>query len=750
MTNITRIFAGAVAALLAPAAELPPAAKVKVDFNRDIQPLLEAKCHSCHGAKQQQSGLRLDKRQNALRGGDYGPVIVAGQSAESKLVKRLVDGAGGMIMPPTGALAAHEIGLIRAWIDQGADFGNVEIKEEKPAPVDPAVTALISAVKARDEAAMGRILAASPKAATGTDAGGSTALHHAAAFGTAGILKTLLERGAAVEARNRFGHTPLHWAFAHPDHVKLLAERGADINARASNGRTVLFLAAAQRESDTVLRFLLSRGADPNLAATNGDTPLMAASANGETGMMRLLLDHKAKVNAVSGTGSTALIKASASTNPRAVAMLMAAGADVKTRTKLNETALHAASTAGSEETARMLMDKQADIHVRDVRGYSALMYAAYSEETPAGIVKMLLEKGADRAVTGEGETPVSLAAKRGDTEVARLLGVPEDVRRQGGVAPLPRARAAGQPAQAAERALASLAPQSATFIKKSGCNSCHNQFLPSAARGLALERGLRAPAAIEQLGLEQAERYSERAIDMTVAGVGSVGYELFDFAMNHRPANAYTDAVAHYVRAMQLPSGGWQTLAIRPPMSWDNFITTAMAVNVLRVYSPAGQKQDTKERLERAARWLDATEARNTQEKAFRLLGLVWANGPAAAVDRAASALLAAQRADGGWSQLPAMGSDAYATGQALYALQVAGRGRQTAAFRNGMAYLLRTQAEDGTWHVRTRSIPIQPYFDAGFPYAHDQWISAAGTSWAAMALTLAAEAPAKLSRGE
>jgi len=84
------------------------------------------------------------------------------------------------------------------------------------------------------------------------------------------------------------------------------------------------------------------------------------------------------------------------------------------------------------------------------------------------------------------------------------------------------------------------------------------------------------------------------------------------------------------------------------------------------------------------------------------------------------------------------------------LYALQVAGRGRQTAAFRNGMAYLLRTQAEDGTWHVRTRSIPIQPYFDAGFPYAHDQWISAAGTSWAAMALTLAAEAPAKLSRGE
>ena len=66
---------------------------------------------------------------------------------------------------------------------------------------------------------------------------------------------------------------------------------------------------------------------------------------------------------------------------------------------------------------------------------------------------------------------------------------------------------------------------------------------------------------------------------------------------------------------------------------------------------------------------------------------------------------------------------------------------------YQKGVQYLRQTQAADGTWHVKTRSIPVQPYFESGFPYGHDQWISAAGTSWAAMALTLTIE-PQKMSR--
>ena len=63
---------------------------------------------------------------------------------------------------------------------------------------------------------------------------------------------------------------------------------------------------------------------------------------------------------------------------------------------------------------------------------------------------------------------------------------------------------------------------------------------------------------------------------------------------------------------------------------------------------------------------------------------------------------------------------------------------------YRKGIDYLLRTQAADGTWHVKSRSIWLQPYFESGFPYGQDQFISTAGTAWASMALAAAAPAPA------
>jgi squalene cyclase len=58
--------------------------------------------------------------------------------------------------------------------------------------------------------------------------------------------------------------------------------------------------------------------------------------------------------------------------------------------------------------------------------------------------------------------------------------------------------------------------------------------------------------------------------------------------------------------------------------------------------------------------------------------------------------------------------------------------------AYKKGVAFLLETQKPDGTWHVAGRSSKFQPYFESGFPYGHDQWISAAATSWATAALAL------------
>ena len=106
----------------------------------------------------------------------------------------------------------------------------------------------------------------------------------------------------------------------------------------------------------------------------------------------------------------------------------------------------------------------------------------------------------------------------------------------------------------------------------------------------------------------------------------------------------------------------------------------------------------------------------------------------------RAGRELLALQREDGGWSGNPYLNSEAFSTGEALVALAQSGAVAATnVAYRRGLGFLLSTQYPDGSWYVRSRAIKFQPYFESGFPFGHDQWISAAGTAWAAQAIALA-----------
>jgi hypothetical protein len=128
--------------------------------------------------------------------------------------------------------------------------------------------------------------------------------------------------------------------------------------------------------------------------------------------------------------------------------------------------------------------------------------------------------------------------------------------------------------------------------------------------------------------------------------------------------------------------------------------------------------------------------------------MGLTWAARGTDDVARIATGdaiaaavrdLKAAQRPDGGWAQTSSLASDAYATGQALVALATSGLvPRDDDSRRRGTEFLLNTQLADGSWFVRTRALPIQPYFEADFPHGRNQFISAAATNWAARALLL------------
>ena len=310
----------------------------------------------------------------------------------------------------------------------------------------------------------------------------------------------------------------------------------------------------------------------------------------------------------------------------------------------------------------------------------------------------------------------------------------------------------------AGERALQLVVQTSPTFIKKGGCNSCHHQALPAAAQAFATSRGLAAGAPIAQLPDDVSEATLERYREYSVpggAGVAFIGYSLFAKALARTPADARIHAQIRYVKTQQQPEGHWRGAGAlvggsqpggsraasgRPPLTHDDFTPTAYMIHALARYAPAADAADTQVRIDRARSWLVATSAERTQERAFKL-GLRWSNADPEAIAAATSALGALQREDGGWSQLSTLPSDAYATGIALFALYEAGVPVKGRVYQAGLRYLLSTQAADGTWHVRSRSLAFQPYFESGYPYGRDQWISAAGASYAALAIAAAVE---------
>lgn len=120
--------------------KLPPAAAVQTDFDRDIKPIFEASCFRCHGPERPKSHFRLDSREAALKGGDNGVDIIVGDSAKSPLVHYVARLAEDMEMPPPGKgqpLTPEQIGLLRAWIDQGAIWGATNVPEPLAFSVEP-------------------------------------------------------------------------------------------------------------------------------------------------------------------------------------------------------------------------------------------------------------------------------------------------------------------------------------------------------------------------------------------------------------------------------------------------------------------------------------------------------------------------------------------------------------------------------------------------------------------------------------
>jgi ankyrin repeat protein len=212
----------------------------------------------------------------------------------------------------------------------------------------------------------------------------------------------LLDHGASVDARDRFGARPLSHAarFGHLPMVDLLLARGAPIDARNLDGATALFF-AIDTDRTAVAQRLIERGANVNLAGRGGVTPLAVAAYRGNDTIAETLLARGADDRAPDETGKSPIIYATAAGWFDVVTLLLARNVDINARYANDLTLLMWAS--GPDESApdpqtikvvRQLLDLGAHIDDRDARGRTALMIAA--EGGHAGIVDLLLERGAD------------------------------------------------------------------------------------------------------------------------------------------------------------------------------------------------------------------------------------------------------------------------------------------------------------------------------------------------------------------
>jgi hypothetical protein len=288
-------------------------------------------------------------------------------------------------------------------------------------------------------------------------------------------------------------------------------------------------------------------------------------------------------------------------------------------------------------------------------------------------------------------------------------------------------------------------------------CFSCHNQSLPAMAVGLARDKGYAVDPKAQKEVAQFVYRFFDQGKEMLQKALTDpamdrqatlklvdppvvVGYALATLEAAQWPSDETTAAMARFLAFRQAADGRWVVPAARPPMEGSEFAATALAVRGLKHYMPKAYAAEATKRIGKARKWLAATRPRSTEDKAFRLLGLRWSNVGEPEIRKAVRELLDEQKDDGGWSQLPNLASDAYATGQVLVALTLAGGlPVSDAAYSRGFLYLVGTQKEDGSWLVQPRTVAFQPYFDAGFPHEKAQFISCAGSSWATMALALA-----------
>ncbi len=320
-------------------------------------------------------------------------------------------------------------------------------------------------------------------------------------------------------------------------------------------------------------------------------------------------------------------------------------------------------------------------------------------------------------------------------------------------------------------------------------CFSCHHQALPIFAWGAAIPAPREITASTEfpesTLEFDLAKQASRFTIDsfspknesmLRGEGVGgkslTAAYGLWSLDIAGWPAEETTHAMVEYLLQNQSQEGTWGFQSFRPPAASSLAMSSAFTIYGILAYGDLHQdRQRISQALQRANRWFRESPVGATHEDR---VGLAWGcfllessrrlwrdesvttdGSIQLAIDDGMKGedviksrlmqVMERQNEDGGWSQEDGMASDAYATGQAIVLWKtIHSRFKSSEidhweeiGLSKALRFLIDQQCEDGSWHVVSRSKPVQVYFDNGDPHGKDQFLSMMATSWSVAALS-------------
>src|SRR5437667_64398 len=577
------------------------------------------------------------------------------------------------------------------------------------------------------------------------DKDGTTALMHSVIESDVRMMKLLIDKGANINMKNSQDSTALMYAATNLAKTRVLLDAGAEVKVKGKRGATPMSVAVTTSGSTPVLKLLVSKGAELE------DRLMTLAAATGDLEAIQYLLS----IGVPPGDRTSASLSAAITARCEACArLLVEKGAPANGLRPNGTLSTHVGASSGGllndtakramPELSQLLLDQGASLESRDREGFTLLMQAVLSMEASRDrMVEWLLLKGVDpNAKNDRGDTAYQLAARVGIASTLNLL-VKAGAKENKEEWPKP---AGG--ALSVEAAVKKVIP----LIEMSGqpgwnarhCVSCHSNSLPAMTVASARKKGFAAneEQAKKELGFAIATDepvLEPNRLGSSPIGGGSdtLGYTLMGMAAAGAPADVLTDAHIHYMSLNQYPDGAFRNSSYRPPTEYSPLTTTAVVLRSIKLYPIPGRREEFKERVERAKRWLLSAKAFSPEARSMQLNAL--ADAGASASERApfVKGLKAAQNQDGSWSQLPDVRADAYATGEALYALHVSGGvPANDPVYQKGVQWLLRNQLADGSWFAPTRAVPVQPHTFESFPNGWHQFVSDAASCWATMAL--------------